>query len=175
MEEERVEDEQEVRCRHLTWTGLSDHLGDLGRSGRFLGRCEIAARWQGAIDAAHEVTVQPETSQHKINTSTCGQCKQQGVRGKKTEAVVFSLNTKFKQTYSGFFGDGVFLSCEDFGKMFDHSFLAGVFCLFVCLSVRVKWRLARTHRFNQFLCEDQSTLAQRVETTVVECSLTSCM
>ena len=35
-------------------------------------------------------------------------------------------------------------------------------------------KLARAHLFHS-LCEDQSTVAQRVETTVAECSLTCCV
>ena len=38
----------------------------------------------------------------------------------------------------------------------------------------LKWRLARAHQF-QSLCHDQSRVAQRAETTVAECSLTSCV
>ena len=37
-----------------------------------------------------------------------------------------------------------------------------------------KWTLARTHKFHS-LGQDQSTVAQRTETTVTECSLTSCV
>ena len=36
----------------------------------------------------------------------------------------------------------------------------------------LKWRLARVHWFHS-LGQDQSTVAQRVETTVAECALTS--
>ena len=38
----------------------------------------------------------------------------------------------------------------------------------------LKWRLARAHCFHS-LCQDRSTVAQRAETTMAECSLTSCM
>ena len=38
----------------------------------------------------------------------------------------------------------------------------------------LKWRLARAHLFHS-LGQDQSTVAQRAETTVAECSLTSCV
>ena len=41
-----------------------------------------------------------------------------------------------------------------------------LFCLFI------KWRSACAHRFH-ILGQDQSTVAQRVKTTVAECSLTS--
>ena len=47
--------------------------------------------------------------------------------------------------------------------------------LFVCFFVFVlKWRLARAHLFQSF-GQDQSTVAQRAETTVTECSPTSCV
>ena len=38
----------------------------------------------------------------------------------------------------------------------------------------VKWRLGRTHWFYS-LGQDQSTVAQRAETTVAKCSLTNCV
>ena len=63
---------------------------------------------------------------------------------------------------------GWFLACEDLGRMFDHSFVA--FALFFFL----KWRSARAHQLHS-LCQDQSTVAQRAEMTVAECSLTSCV
>ena len=50
--------------------------------------------------------------------------------------------------------------------MFDHSFPACAFSL--------KWGLARRAHYFHFLGQDQSTVAQRAETTVAECSLTSC-
>ena len=59
-------------------------------------------------------------------------------------------------------GGGGFLPAgEDLGKMFDHSFPACAFFFFF------KWRLGRAHKFHS-LCQDQSTVAQRVETTVAE-------
>ena len=66
-------------------------------------------------------------------------------------------------------GCGSFLACEDVGRMFQHSILAYVFYFFF-----PKWRLARAHLFHS-LGQDQSTLAQRAETTVAECSLTCCV
>ena len=42
------------------------------------------------------------------------------------------------------------------------------------LFVVVKWRLVRAHYLHT-LGQDQSTVAQRAETTVAECSLTSCV
>ena len=63
---------------------------------------------------------------------------------------------------------GFFLSCENFLGMFDDSFPA---CLFVFF---LKWRLARGH-LSHTLGQDQSTVAQRAETTVAELSLTCCM
>ena len=62
---------------------------------------------------------------------------------------------------------GFFLACEDLGRMLDHSFPA--YALFF-----LKWRLACPHLFNS-LRQDQSTVVQRAETTVTECSLTSCV
>ena len=61
---------------------------------------------------------------------------------------------------------GFSLACEDFGRMIDHSFPVCAFFFFL------KWRLARVHYFRS-LGQDQSTVAQRAETTVTECSLTS--
>ena len=61
-------------------------------------------------------------------------------------------------------GGGFFLACEDFGRMFNNSFPA---CAFF------KWRLACARQFHA-LVQDQSTVAQRAETTVTKCSLTSC-
>ena len=49
-----------------------------------------------------------------------------------------------------------------FGRMFDHSFPACVFFFFF-----LKWR----HSLGQ----DQSTVAERAETTVAECFLTNCV
>ena len=46
--------------------------------------------------------------------------------------------------------------------------------LFILFFIFLKWRLARAHQFHSF-CQDQSTVAQRAETTVAECSLTSCV
>ena len=52
-----------------------------------------------------------------------------------------------------------------------HSAPSLYFCfLFVCL----KWKLARAHFFH-FLGQNQSTVAQRAETTVAEHSPTSCV
>ena len=66
-------------------------------------------------------------------------------------------------------GDGsFFLACEDLGGRFDDSFPACAFFFFF------KWRSALAHQFH-FLGQDQSTVAQRAETTVAECSLTSCV
>ena len=53
-----------------------------------------------------------------------------------------------------------FLACEDFGGRFDDSFPARV-------------EISSSTQFH-FLCQDQSTVAQRAETTVAECSLASC-
>ena len=50
-----------------------------------------------------------------------------------------------------------------FGRMFDNSLTACV-CLFFCLFVFLKWRLACAHYFHS-LGQDQSTVAQRAEMT----------
>ena len=64
--------------------------------------------------------------------------------------------------------DGFFLACEDFGEGFDNSPPALFFFFFLSGD-----RLAHTN-FN-FLGQDQSAVAQRAETTVAECSWTSCV
>ena len=61
-----------------------------------------------------------------------------------------------------------FRACEDLGSVFDHSFPAFAFFFFL------QWRMDRAHKFHS-LCLDQSTVAQRAETTVAECSLTNCV
>ena len=74
-------------------------------------------------------------------------------------------------------GGSFFLACEEFGRMFDHSFLACAFFLLLILLLLLflfKWRLLRTHKFRS-LCQDQCTVAQRAETTVAESFLTSCV
>ena len=43
-----------------------------------------------------------------------------------------------------------------------------------CAFFVLNWRSARAHQFH-LLGQDQSTVAQRTETTVAECSLTSCV
>ena len=63
-----------------------------------------------------------------------------------------------------------FSSClRIFGRMFDNSLPASPFFL-----IFLKWRLVRAHWFHS-LGQDQSTMAKRAETTVTECSLTSCV
>ena len=69
-------------------------------------------------------------------------------------------------------GGGFFLMCEDFGRMFNNSFPARTFFLFFFFFL--KWRLACAHLFHS-LGQDQSTVAQRAETTVTEHSLISCV
>ena len=67
-------------------------------------------------------------------------------------------------------GGGFFLACEDFGRMSHRPFIPCMrFCLFV-----FSWRLGREHLFNS-LHQDQSTVAQRAETTMAKCPLTSCV
>ena len=63
-------------------------------------------------------------------------------------------------------GGGFFLACEDFGRRLAHPIPAYAFFF-------LKWRLACAHKFHT-LCQNQSTVAQRTETTVAECSLLSC-
>ena len=62
-----------------------------------------------------------------------------------------------------------FLACKDFGTMFDHSFPACAFFLFLLIC-----RLARTPSFHS-LGQDQSTVAQKAEMTATECSQMSCV
>ena len=72
------------------------------------------------------------------------------------------------------FGGGCFfLACEDFW-MFDHSFSAWAFYFYLFIYLFLKWRLARAYLFHS-ACQDQSTVAQRTETTLAKCSLTSCV
>ena len=72
--------------------------------------------------------------------------------------------------YNGTWRGGFFLACEDLGRMFDNSYPACGCCCFVCLFFM--WRLSHAHLFHS-LGQDQSTVAQRAETTVTECSLSS--
>ena len=44
----------------------------------------------------------------------------------------------------------------------------------VVVAAVVEWRVGRAHQFHS-LGQDQSTVAQRTETIVAECSLTSCL
>ena len=57
--------------------------------------------------------------------------------------------------------DCFFLALRRFGRMFDHSFLAGAFLLI--FFILIKWRLARAHWFHSS-GQDQSTVTQRTET-----------
>ena len=89
------------------------------------------------------------------------------------------------------FGSGGFsLACENLGRMFEHFppapfffFFFFLFVFFTCAFLLLlllffffplKWRIARAHYFHS-LCQDQSTVTQRAETTVAKCSLTSCV
>ena len=58
-----------------------------------------------------------------------------------------------------------FHACKDSGRMFNHLFPPALFFFFL------KRKLACAHQFH-LLCHDQSTVAQRAEMTVAECSLT---
>ena len=103
-------------------------------------------------------------------------CKQRSVCDYPVQTVLsrFTLKAVFTipvPTYcgggGGGGGSGFFLACEDLGRMFDHSAPACAFFFFlVDISSRTLIPL---------LCQDQSTVAQRAETTVAECSLTSCV
>ena len=63
-------------------------------------------------------------------------------------------------TLTGDNDDGVFLALEDFGGKFDHSFAA-------CAILFLKKTSARAHKL-YFLGQNQSTVAQRAESTVDE-------
>ena len=78
---------------------------------------------------------------------------------------------------------GFFVASEDFWGKFDYCVSACAY-VYVCRGVvcvcvrggrceRVKWRSACRHQF-YFLGQDQSTVAQRAETTVVEYFLAGC-
>ena len=63
----------------------------------------------------------------------------------------------------------IFLACDDFVRMFDCSFPACAFLfLFFFFLLSGDW-IAHTN--STLLGQDQSTVAQRAETTVAECSL----
>ena len=64
---------------------------------------------------------------------------------------------------------GFYHACKDLGRMFNHLFPT---CASFLSFFFPKWRLAHVHYFHS-LCQDQSTVAQRAETTVAECFLTS--
>ena len=88
----------------------------------------------------------------------------QGPRPKK-------IWSNLRSNYGGG-GGGFFHACQDLGRMFDHSFPT---CSSLSLSLSLlKCRLARALYF-RCLCQYQSTVAQRAETTVAECSLTICV
>ena len=59
---------------------------------------------------------------------------------------------------------GLFLACEDFGERFDNSFPA---CNF--------FRNQFMHTNSTFVGQEQSTVAQQAEMTVVYCFLMSCV
>ena len=72
-------------------------------------------------------------------------------------------------TGGGSGGGGSFLACEDFGRIFELSFPR--------LRLKKKKRSGDwlAHTNSTLLYQDQSTVAQRAETTVAECFLTSCV
>ena len=83
-------------------------------------------------------------------------------------------------------GGGFFLACEDLvegggeiltipSRLCFFLPLPSFFVVVVVVVVFfVKWKSYRVHQFN-FLGRDQSTVAQEAETTVTECSMTSCV
>ena len=95
---------------------------------------------------------------------------------RKTRKKIFRVKPFFRtkpwESGNGGCGGGFFLACENFGRMFDHSFPVSAFWFFFVLFL--KWRLAHAHLFHS-LCQNQSTVAQRAETAVAECSLASCV
>ena len=56
-------------------------------------------------------------------------------------------------------GGGFFLACEDFGRMFDHSFSVCTFFFFFEVEVSSRTQIP-------LFMQNQSTVAQRAETTV---------
>ena len=64
-------------------------------------------------------------------------------------------------------GDGSFLDCKYFSRMFDHLFAA---CAFFFFKVEISSRT-----LIPLLSKNQSTVAQRAETCVADCSLASCV
>ena len=73
-------------------------------------------------------------------------------------------------------GGGLFLACEDFGRMFDNLFSASAlfffFLFFFCYFSEVE---ISSRTLIPLFGQDQSTVTQRAETTVTECSLSSCV
>ena len=98
---------------------------------------------------------------------------QVGIVGAKITVVKVSLDGQSAQCCGcvGVWGvGGLFPRLQGFGEDFrpfipPYAFFVVVF---------FKWRLARANYFHS-LGQDQSTVVQRVETTVTECSLTSCV
>ena len=66
-------------------------------------------------------------------------------------------------------GGGSFITCEDLWRMFDHLFPVCALVFFFFFEVEISSRTLIL-----FSCQDLSTVAQRAETTVAECSLTGC-
>ena len=66
-------------------------------------------------------------------------------------------------------GGGFFLACEEFGRRFDKLFSASAFFFFF-FEIEISSRT-----LNPIFRQDKSTVAQRAEMTVTECSLTSCV
>ena len=59
--------------------------------------------------------------------------------------------------------------------MFHHSFPAWAVFVVVVVVVVFEVEISSRRLLPFFLCQDQSTVAQRAETTVAECSLVSCV
>ena len=93
------------------------------------------------------------------------QYSQSACRGRQR---LFIFSRGWPKAWRVLAGAGFFLASRDSGRMLDHSFPR------LCFFFFFKWRLDRAHYVNS-LGQDQPTVAQRAETTVVECPLTSCM
>ena len=70
------------------------------------------------------------------------------------------------------YNGGSFLSCDDFGRLYDHSFPACAFFSFCFFEVEIS---SRTLIPLVMLGSVHSGSASCDETTVAECSLTSCL
>ena len=111
--------------------------------------------------------------------SSLEQLVQQQAKAIQTlQAEVTALKNRLPSTFQPgiwwLFLSSSFLACDDFGGWFRESFPACVFFLSFLLSFFLKWRSASAQQLH-ILRQDQSTVAQRAETTVYERALTSCV